>query len=323
MKLQSPITLEQVANYLGAPFVGDPNLEISGLNEIHKIGPGDLTFVDFHKYYDRALQSEAWVVLINADVPCPIGKGLIISDDPFRDYNLLVKRYLNYTFPEPNAFYVHQTSIIHPSAKIGYQAYIGPNVTIGENAIIHPHVTIYRDTIIGNDVIIHANTIIGADAFYFKKRTTGYDKLISCGRVIIHDEVEIGASCTIDAGVSGDTIIGKGTKLDNQVHVGHGVVIGQNCLFAAQVGIGGKTIIQDEVTLWGQVGVQKDLLIEKGAVVLGQSGVSKSLKGNRVYFGSPAGDAKVRYKELTYLKKLPEFIEQSGYLNKKLGEDLE
>jgi UDP-3-O-[3-hydroxymyristoyl] glucosamine N-acyltransferase len=159
-------------------------------------------------------------------------------------------------------------------------------------------------------VIIHANTVIGADAFYFKKRPDGYDKLYSCGRVVIGNNVEIGAACTIDKGVSGDTIIGDGTKIDNQVHLGHGVVVGKHCLLAAQVGVGGKTIIQDEVSLWGQVGVQKDILIEKGAVVLGQSGVTKSLKGNKVYFGTPAAEAKSRYRELTYLRRLPEFMDQ-------------
>ena len=125
--------------------------------------------------------------------------------------------------------------------------------------------------------------------------------MISCGRVIIHDDVEIGALCSIDKGVSGDTIIGKGSKLDNQVHIGHDTVVGQRCLFAAQVGIAGVVVIEDDVTLWGQVGVASDLVIGKGAVVYAQSGLNKSIKGNAAYFGSPAGEAKEKMKELFLL----------------------
>jgi UDP-3-O-[3-hydroxymyristoyl] glucosamine N-acyltransferase len=162
-------------------------------------------------------------------------------------------------------------------------------------------------------VIIQANTVIGADAFYFKRRkerAVQYDKLESCGRVIIEDDVEIGAGCTIDKGVSGDTIVGQGTKLDNHVHIGHGAVIGKNCLFAAQVGIGGKAIIEDEVILWGQVGVSKDLVIGKGAVVYAQSGVADTIPGGKIYFGSPVQDAKEKMRELNWVKRIPEMWEK-------------
>ncbi|HEY0274342.1 MAG TPA: UDP-3-O-(3-hydroxymyristoyl)glucosamine N-acyltransferase, partial [Chitinophaga sp.] len=133
-----------------------------------------------------------------------------------------------------------------------------------------------------------------------------YDKMESCGRVVIEDFVEIGACCTVDKGVSGDTIIGKGTKMDNQIHIGHGVVIGRNCLIAAQVGIAGKTIIEDEVIIWGQVGISKDLTIGKGAVLNAQSGVPSSLPGGKVYFGTPALDAKEKMKELAWVKRIHE-----------------
>lgn len=312
MKLKSPITLGEAAAFLKCKSIGNDDMLITGLNEIHKVQSGDLTFVDYHKYYEKALESKATFILINAELDFPAHKGILISEDPFRDYNKLVNRY-----------YETQPVMGHGSARgqhvevgedsiIMHNVFLGDRVKVGKNCKIYPNVVIYADTHIGDNVIIHANTVIGADAFYFKKRPEGYDKLYSCGRVIIHNNVEIGASCTIDKGVSGDTILGEGTKLDNQVHVGHGVVTGKNCLFAAQVGIGGKTIIEDDVTLWGQVGVQKDILIEKGAVVLGQSGVTKSIKGNKVYFGSPAGDAKTRFRELGYLKKLPDFIDSKN-----------
>jgi UDP-3-O-[3-hydroxymyristoyl] glucosamine N-acyltransferase len=128
----------------------------------------------------------------------------------------------------------------------------------------------------------------------------------SCGRVVIEDDVELGACCTIDRGVSHDTVIGKGTKFDNQVHIGHDCIIGKNCLFAAQVGVAGATTIEDEVVLWGQVGVSKTLTIGKGAVVYAQSGVPSSLEGGKVYFGSPVSEAKEKIKELVWIKRIPE-----------------
>jgi UDP-3-O-[3-hydroxymyristoyl] glucosamine N-acyltransferase len=162
--------------------------------------------------------------------------------------------------------------------------------------------------VIGNHVIIQSGTVIGSDAFYYNKksgREVHYKKMLSCGRVVIEDFVEIGANCTIDRGVSSDTIIGKGTKVDNLVHIGHDTIIGKNCLLAAQVGIAGATTIEDEVILWGQVGVSKTLTIGKGAEVYAQSGVPASLEGGRKYFGSPAEDAMEKKKEIVWIKRIP------------------
>jgi UDP-3-O-[3-hydroxymyristoyl] glucosamine N-acyltransferase len=239
-------------------------------------------------------------------VDAPMGKALIYSDDPFRDYVWLCKNYCPFEA---------STSDIHPSANIDEgtivqpNVSIGPHVSIGKNCLIHSGVVIYDRTIIGDNVTIHANTVLGADAFYFKRRLEFYEKMHSCGRVVIHDNVEIGASCTIDRGVSADTIIGQGCKLDNQVHVGHDTVIGKNCLFAAQVGIAGCVNIEDEVILWGQVGVQKDLTISKGTIVLGQSGVTKSIKAG-TYFGTPAKDAREKMKELALMGRLPQIVDK-------------
>ena len=155
---------------------------------------------------------------------------------------------------------------------------------------------------------MQSGTVIGSDAFYYNKKTTReihYKKMLSCGRVIIEDYVEIGANCTIDRGVSGDTLIGAGTKIDNLVHIGHDTVVGKNCLFAAQVGIAGASIIEDEVILWGQVGVSKTLKIGKGAEVYAQSGVPASLEAGKRYFGSPAEDAMIKKKELIWIKRIP------------------
>jgi UDP-3-O-[3-hydroxymyristoyl] glucosamine N-acyltransferase len=151
--------------------------------------------------------------------------------------------------------------------------------------------------------------VIGSDAFYYntkKDRDVWYKKMESCGRVIVEDDVEIGASCTIDRGVSHDTVVGRGTKMDNMIHIGHDSVTGKNCLFAAQVGIAGAVEIGNGVILWGQAGVSKTLTIGDNAVVLAQSGVPASLEGGKVYFGSPAEDATYKKREIVWIKRIPE-----------------
>lgn len=296
-----------IAEMVGGTVIGDPALTVTGLNEIHRVKSGDLTFVDHPKYYEKALGSEATFILINKQVEAPAGKGLIFSDDPFRDYVYLTRRFMPF---------LPGQAAVDPSARIGQGTVIQPNVTIGpeveigKNCILHPGVVIYQHCVIGDNVILHANTVVGADAFYYKKRPDFYEKMHSCGRVVIHDDVEIGACCTIDRGVSSDTVIGKGTKLDNHVHVGHDTEIGKNCLFAAHVGIAGCVNIEDNVIFWGQVGCQKDVTIGAGAVVYAQSGISKSLKGGIVYFGSPAKEAREKMKEMALVSRLPEVFEK-------------
>lgn len=310
MKFNAPIPVTEIAAYIGAELEGNDQQMATGINEIHKVTPGDISFVDFEKYYDKCLRSAATIIIINKKVDCPPGKTLLVLPDPFSAYVKIVKRFRPF---EPATKPISDTAKIGKDTIIQPNVFIGNHVTIGENCLIHPNVTIYDHTVIGNNVIIHAGTVIGADAFYFKKRADRevmYDKMESCGRVIIEDDVEIGAGCTIDKGVSGDTIIGRGTKFDNMIHIGHGTVIGRNCLFAAQVGIGGKAHIEDNVILWGQVGVSKDLVIGKGAVVLAQSGVPASLEGGKTYFGSPVEDARVKMKELTWIKRIPEIWEK-------------
>ncbi len=305
MKFPTPFSLRQIAELISCEFVGDPNFEVLGMNEIHVVQPGDIVFVDHPKYYDKALQSKATVVLINKKVECPAGKALLISEDPFRDFNTLTK------FFQP---FVPCNHAISASAKIGKDTVIQPNVfignrvEIGRNCLIHSNVSIYDNCIIGDNVTIHAGTVLGADAFYYKKRPDGFDKLVSGGRVVVKDKVDIGALCTIDRGVTGDTTIGEGTKLDNQVHVGHDTFIGKKCLIASQTGIAGCVIIEDEVTLWGQVGTNSGITIGEKAVIMGQTGVTKSVAGGKSYFGTPVEESREKLKQLAYIKKIPELI---------------
>ncbi|KFF04546.1 UDP-3-O-(3-hydroxymyristoyl)glucosamine N-acyltransferase [Flavobacterium reichenbachii] len=305
MKFPKVHSLEEIANLLNCEFIGDKNFEVLGMNEIHVVEPGDIVFVDHPKYYDKALQSAATIVLINKKVDCPEGKALLISDDPFRDFNTLTKHF--------KPFHA-SNSAISISAEIGEGTVIQPNcfigneVKIGKNCLIHSNVSIYDHTVIGDNVIIHAGTILGADAFYYKKRAEGFDQLISGGRVVIENNVGIGALCTIDKGVTGDTTIGEGTKIDNQVHVGHDSVIGKKCLIASQTGIAGCVVIEDEVTIWGQVGTTSGITIGAKAVIMGQTGVTKSVEGGKSYFGTPIEESREKLKQMANIKKIPEIL---------------
>jgi UDP-3-O-[3-hydroxymyristoyl] glucosamine N-acyltransferase len=308
MQLATPITLQEISTLINATYVGNAKHLITGINEIHMVQHGDLTFVDHPKYYEKALQSAATTIIINKDVPCPEGKGLLVSDDPFRDYNMLTQKYRPVQTSTNN---IATTAVIGAGTVLRAGVVVGEHVIIGTNCTIHSNVVIYDHTVIGNDVEIHANAVLGADAFYFKKYgDKGYTKMYSCGRVIIHDNVTIGALTTIDKGVSGDTVIGAGTKLDNHVHIGHDTIVGKNVLMAAHTAIAGVTTIEDDVILWGQVGVNKDLTIGKGAIVLAQSGVASSIAGGKTYFGSPVQEAREKMKEMALVKQLPYYIDK-------------
>lgn len=305
MKFAQQHTLKQIATIISAKIDGDPDFPVIGMNEIHVVGPGDIVFVDHSKYYEKALNSAATVILINAEVICPPGKALLISDDPFRDFNILTEYFRPF---EKASSSISSSASIGENTVIQPNCFIGNNVKIGNNCLIHSNVSLYDDTIIGDNVTIHAGAVLGADAFYYKKRKEGFDKLKSGGRVIVHKNVDIGALCTIDRGVSGDTTIGSGSKLDNQVHVGHDVLIGERVLIASQVGIAGCVVIENDVTIWGQAGIKSDIRIGAGAVLMAQSGVSRNLEAGITYFGSPAKEYRIKFKELSALRELPELI---------------
>lgn len=306
MKFSTPQSLQDIAAIIRASYVGDPMFPVTGMNEIHVVTPGDIVFVDHPKYYEKALNSAATIVLINKKVPCPKGKALLISDDPFRDFNLLSKHFKPFIPAQAN---IATSAQIGEHTLIQPQAFIGNYVTIGKHCVIHPNVVIYDHSTIGDHVIIHAGTVIGADAFYYKNRDEGHDKLVSTGTVSIENHVEIGALCTIDKGVTGITTIGAGTKLDNQVHIGHDTVIGKHCLIASQTGVAGCVIIEDRVTLWGQVGTTSGITIGEKAVVMGQTGVTKSIPGGKSYFGTPVQESREQLKQLAQLKQLPKLFQ--------------
>lgn len=299
MKFHQPQTLHSIAEIIGVRYIGNSDFPVFGMNEIHRVTPGDIVFVNHPKYYDKALDSAATVILIDKEVECPEGKALLISDDPFRDFNLINLHFtkLNNFRDELHNVEIGEGSFIHPTAVLGN------DVKIGKNCHIFPNVVIGDRTVIGDHVIIQANTVIGGDAFYYRKLNGNFDRLVSVGNVVIENQVEIGNGCTIDRGVTDATIIGEGSVLDNQIQIGHDTIIGKKCLIASQTGIAGCCIIEDEVTIWGQVGMASGVRVESGTVLLAKCGVNRDLKKG-TYFGTIAEEFRDYLRKEVKLKNL-------------------
>ncbi len=319
MILNQSLTLNELIRFIDHPVtvVGNQSTVITGINELHSVRKGDLSFVDNAKYYSRAIASEASVLIINStSIECPENKTFIISDDPLRDYISVVNNFIRFS---------PQDTPIHPSAQIGEGTiiqplvFIGENVKIGKNCLIHSNVSIYADTVIGDNVVIHSNSTIGADACYFQKRSEGWLKITSCGDTYIGNNVEIGCNCCIDRGVSGTTYIGDGTIFDNLVQVGHDTHIGKRVLLGSQCGVAGCTYIDDDCKIWAKSAVNKDLYIAKGTVLLACSAIDKSVKDEgKTLFGMPAADASSKWRELAMLRKLPEMEKKIEEIYKQL-----
>lgn len=299
MTFNQPQTLKTIAEIIGAKYIGDESFPVLGSNEIHMVRPGDIVFVNHPKYYDKALKSAATVILIDKEVDCPAEKALLVSDDPFRDFNRINTHFTRISnFKEElHDLEVGDGTFIHPSVVIGN------DVKIGKNAHIFPNVVLGDRTVIGDNVVIQANTVIGGDAFYYRKLNGNFDRMISVGNVVIENNVEIGNCCTIDRGVTASTTIGEGSILDNQIQIGHDTVVGKRCLIASQTGIAGCCVIEDEVTIWGQVGMASGVRVEKGTVLLAKAGVNRNLKkGN--YFGPIAEEFREYLRKEVKLKNL-------------------
>jgi len=319
MKFQNKLTVNQIIEIMNMEVAPKGNLNnlISGINEIHSVEEGDISFVDHPKYYDKVLNSKAIAVIINKEVSIPEGKTIFICEDPLRCYLNIVQHFVKFT---------PQNTAIHPSAKIGEgtviqpNVFIGENVSIGKNCIIHANVSIYGNTEIGDNVIIHSNTTIGGDACYFQKRETGWLKMTSCGATKIEDDVEIGCNCCIDRGVSGVTFIGKGTKFDNQVQVGHDAHIGAYCFLGAQSGVSGCTFVDDHCSIWSKSGVNKGLYVAKNTTILAMSALDKTIQEEgTVLFGLPAEDARRKWREMACVRSLPELFNEIEKMKKKLS----
>ena len=299
MTFNKPQTLENIAKIIGCRYVGNKDFPVFGTNEIHMVRPGDIVFVNHPKYYDKALNSAATIILIDKEIACPQGKALLISEDPFRDFNkinLHFTRISNFR-EELHNTEIGEETIIHPSAVIGN------DVKIGKNCHIFPNVVIGDRTVIGDNVIIQSGTVLGGDAFYYRKINGNFDRLVSVGNVVIENNVQIGNLCAIDRGVTASTIIGEGSVLDNQIQIGHDTVIGKRVLIASQTGLAGCCIIEDDVTIWGQVGMASGVRVAAGTVLLAKCGVNRDLEKG-TYFGFLAEDFRDYLRKEIKLKNL-------------------
>lgn len=306
MQFPSPVAVSWIAEFINAKLIGNINGQATGINEIHKVDTGDLVFVDHPKYYDKCINSAASFIIINKEAAVPEGKALLITENPFEAYCKIVNHFRPF---EAAVKTISDSAVIGTNSFIYPGVVIGHHVTIGQNCIIYPNVTIADFCVLGDNVVIQSNTVIGSSAFYYnskKDREVWYKKMPDCGRVVIEDDVEIGAGCTIDRGVSHDTRIGKGTKFDNLIHIGHDTVIGSNCLFAANVVVGGCVTIEQGVTIWGGCIINKTLTIGANATLLGRTGVSTTIAGGKTYWGAPAREAGIVQREMVWISRIPE-----------------
>ncbi|RMF46324.1 MAG: UDP-3-O-(3-hydroxymyristoyl)glucosamine N-acyltransferase [Bacteroidetes bacterium] len=316
-----PHTARELAELLGCSLIGDPEVQATGISEIHRVEPGDVTFTDVPKYLRKALESPASVILINQEVEAPPGKALLLVPFPFRAFNQLLEHFQPAIPPTFEAttrpfegvelghnVVIGEGTYIEPGCKIGHNVVIGPHCYIGHHTHIYPNTTIGPYTHIGHHVVIQSGCVIGGEAFYYKRYPDGAERLLSKGRVVIGDYVEIGAGTTIDRGVTSDTYIGDHTKIDNLVQIGHDTFIGRHCQIAAQVGIAGTCVLEDGVILWGQVGVPSGIRIGARSTVLAKSGVLTSLEGGKVYFGFIAKEVKKAWREIASMGRLPRLL---------------
>jgi UDP-3-O-[3-hydroxymyristoyl] glucosamine N-acyltransferase len=325
-------SLNEIARATGARLIGDGHLEVGGVASIESATLADLVFVDDKKYLEVALQSRAGALVAGefAASAAP-GKPVLISDHPkmaFARAAVLLRDSV-----ESAVGSVHAAAVVHPTAilgagvrveeravigervhigdgsRIGAGSAVGADVRIGEGCVIYPNVTIYPGASIGCRVMVHAGAVLGSDGFgYVRDRKTGhYEKFPQVGRLVIEDDVEIGANTTIDRGALDQTRIGRGTKIDNLVHIGHNCQIGEDVVIAAQTGLSGSIVIENGVVLGGQVGIGEHARIGEGVMLGGQGGVlpNKILRGKGVAFwGTPAQPVRGYLKQLATLARL-------------------
>jgi UDP-3-O-[3-hydroxymyristoyl] glucosamine N-acyltransferase len=303
-------TVDSLARIVGGRVAGDISVEISGIAPLESAKPNQISFLANPKYQKYLADTGAGCVIVSDEKLCRPGKPDIVVDDPYLAFQKISRKFYSTTVDfEPG---IHPTATIAPDArlgekvsigphvvigarseigdevKIGPGAFIGSDVTVGPESIVYANVVVRERVHIGARVIVHAGAVIGSDGFGFARDEGQFRKIPQMGRVVVHDDVEIGANAAIDRGTMDDTVIGRGTKLDNLVHIAHNVVIGPNSALAALVGIAGSTVIGEGVLFGGQAGAVDHITIGDGAMFIAQTGATKDLPGNQAYAGFPA-----------------------------------
>jgi UDP-3-O-[3-hydroxymyristoyl] glucosamine N-acyltransferase len=333
------LILRELASHLGCALRGDGAVDVQRVAGIDEAGPGDLTFVANPKYAARLATTRASAVIVSpaleSSLPC------LLSDNPY----LAFARALALLHPQPSpAPGVHPSAVVDPGAVLGPDvhvgplAVIGPGVRVGARTVLHPHVVLYEGVEIGQDCVLHSGVhvrercrlgdrvivqngvVVGGDGFGFARDAEGrYQKIPQVGVAVIEDDVEIGALTAVDRASLSQTRVGRGTKIDNLVQIGHSVTIGHDTVVAAQVGIAGSTRIGNRVTLAGQVGMVGHITLGDGVIVTAQSGVPGSLPPGAIVSGSPAIDNRTWLKSIAVFAKLPELLKRLRALEQRSG----
>jgi UDP-3-O-[3-hydroxymyristoyl] glucosamine N-acyltransferase len=332
-------TLGQIAAIVQGTLEGDAAAVITDLAEIQSAQSGQLSFIANPKYIKYLSITRAEALLVTNDFEGKF-KNLIRVENPNYAFSTLIARFRPpISLPQPG---IDPSARIAESAKLGQEIYVGPNVIIsdrvtigdhsilfgnifigaesqiGSSVIIYANVSIYHRCIIGNSCRIHSGTVIGSDGFGFVRTETGIFKIPQEGGVIVEEDVEIGANCAIDRGTLGNTVIGRGTKLDNLIQVAHNVKIGQFCFLAGQTGIAGSTQISDGVTIAGQVGIAGHLTVGEGAMIAAQSGISKDIPPHTIMFGYPAQEQHKARREIANIRSIPDLKERLKTLENEI-----
>jgi UDP-3-O-[3-hydroxymyristoyl] glucosamine N-acyltransferase len=335
-----PKTLKELAELVNGDLHGDPDVCIQGAADIADAEEGDIVFAESPRFFEEAQRSRASAIIVRRGMHNS-SKPTIAVDNP----RYAFARVLEEFSPVKNReIGIHPTSVIGPGTiigenpSIGYNvyigrntnigknvwiypfAYIGDNVRIGDNCIIYPFVAIHDDVVIGNSVIVHSGTVIGSDGFGYTCVNGEHYKMPQIGKVVIGDNVEIGANVTIDRARTGKTVIGRGTKIDNLVQIAHNTEIGENCVIVAQVGISGSVKVGNGVILAGQTGLKDHISIGDGAVVCAKSGVIGDVGPGEVVSGYPARSHKDQMRILASQQKLPTLLKQVKELERRVGE---
>jgi UDP-3-O-[3-hydroxymyristoyl] glucosamine N-acyltransferase len=331
-------TAAELAERLQGRVVGDPAVRLTGFAPADNAGPGDLTWAENPKHLARAETSAAAAILLAADV---ISRKTLIRVPNAR---IAFARVLPWFYPEPVfPAGIHPTAVVAASASVDATAHVGPLCVVGERAQIgarvvlmagdyvgegcrlgedtrlFPGVTLYAGTQVGKRVRLHAGVVVGSDGFGYVLDGGAHRKIPQVGHVVIEDDVELGANVTVDRGALGATVIGRGTKVDNLVQIGHNVVVGQHCILVAQAGVAGSARLGNYVTIAGQAGVVGHLTVGDRAVIAGQSGVIQNVPAGQVWFGSPARPATQMKRQMVLMERLPELVRRVAELEKELA----
>ena len=332
------VSVKYIANLVKGDVIGNANAQIYSMGSIDTAKEGEITFALGKEQFEKLEASLASCIIVPKEFDQPTKKTLIKTSDPREAFVHLMNAFNKPKQRKPG---IHERAIVSKQAKIGRGVYIGPlaiieeeveigdNTTIeagvfigrkskiGSSTLIYPNVTIYHHCFIGNNIIIHSGTVIGADGFGFIKKDGIQIKVPQVGKVIIKDNVELGANVTVDRATIGETFINEGTKLDNQIQVGHNVRIGKNVIIAAFTGIGGSVVIEDNVIIAACVGIKDHVKIGKGAMIAAKSGVKDDIAPGQIIGGIPAKDGKIWAKEVAALSRLTKNINKIFQILKK------